>query len=589
MEAAKNTRNAMVGKVPENNECAAEALNGVAELLELKGENAFKVRAYKKAAQVIGSLPEDIEIAMREGRLLDIPGIGETIARRIQELLATGKLGYYEELKAEFPEGVSRLLDIPGIGPRTASRLYKELGVKSAEELEQAIVAGQVAIMPRMGEKTAENLLRQVRAARTKDRRILLGQALPIVESIIAQLRPLPGLRNLTPAGSLRRMKETIGDIDIIGTADDRETVIAAFVQLPQVREIIAKGPQKASVLVKGGLQVDLRLMDHEVFGSLLQHFTGGKEHNVALRSMALKQGLSVSEYGITVQATGVVEQFAREEDVYARLGLQWMPPEMRENTGEIEAAARGGILRLVETQDIKGDLHLHTNWSDGIDTIEAMVQAARERGYQYCAISDHSVGRGIAHGLSVERLREQFQIIKELNERLEGFRVLTGIEVDLRADGSLDFPDELLGEIDIVTASVHSVIGQESDKMTERLMKAIHNPHVDVIGHPTGRIIQQRQPSEFDVEKVFKAAAATGTAMEVNSYPSRLDLKDSYIRAARDLGVLLVINTDSHNTDMLDFMRYGVAQARRGWCEARHVLNTKPINEILSYLQGRR
>ena len=561
-----------------DNTSIAKIFENIANLLELKGDIPFKIRAYQRAARTIEHLPAPVSQLAAEGRLRELPGIGQELEEKIHEMLTTGDLVYYQRLYSEFPEGIIHVMGVPGVGPKTASRLWKELGVTTVDELERAVEDGRVAALPRMGEKTAENILRQLRASRTKDQRVPIGHALPVAQEIIAALSPTPGLRNLTAAGSLRRYRETVGDVDIIGTSDDPEPAIKRFTSLPLVSEVIMAGPQRASVRLGNGLQVDLRLVPHDAFGSLLQHFTGSQAHNVVLREYAVKKGLSVSEYGITRADTGERESFSEEEAVYTRLGLQYIPPEIREGGVEIELAERGSIPRLVELSDIKGDLHDHTIWSDGHNTTEEMVEAARARGYQYIAITDHSAGRGIANGLSVERLREHIKEIRALNERYGDIRIFTGSEVDIRADGSLDYPDEVLAELDVVVASVHSAMGQEAARMTERIIKAMHNPHVDIIGHLTCRLLGEREPVALDSEAIFRAAAATGTALEINASPSRLDLKDTHIHRARELGVMLVSSTDAHRVEHLDYMRFGVGIARRGWCEPSHILNTRPI-----------
>ena len=516
----------------------------------------------------------------------DIPGVGDASAKKTVELVTTGGLHYYDELRAEFTEGISDLLDIPGVGPKIAVRLGSELGVQSVDDLEAAVLDGRVATMPRLGEKVAENILRQIQAMRTKERRIPIGEALPVIEEIMAELRGCPALKNLTTAGSLRRFRETVGDIDIMGTTDDRESIIDTFVSLPEVKEVLAKGGTKASVLVIGDLQIDLRLVDHDSFGSLLQYFTGSKQHNIVLRERGHRQKLKLSEYGITELQTGVLEKFTTEEGFYERLGLQFIPPELREGQWEVERAERNAIPRLIEVGDLKGDLHVHTDWSDGHDTIEAMALAARAKGYQYIAITEHSAGRGGARGLNEERLRNQIAEIKRLNEQTDGFRILTGIEVDIRADGSLDLPDELLAELDIVIAAVHSAMNQPQEKMTERVLRAIRNLHVDVLAHPTCRLLGEREPIMLDIEAIFSAAAETDTALEINAMPNRLDLKDIHAYRARELGVRLVISTDAHSISHLDFIRFGIGVARRGWCEARHILNTRPLEEVEAFLR---
>ena len=438
-----------------------------------------------------------------------------------------------------------------------------------------------------MGDKITENIRRHIQTLRRKDQRIPIGEALSVVDEILSRLKKLPGLKNLTPAGSLRRFRETIGDIDIMGTADNPREIMQAFTTLPQVKEILASGITKSSVIVSGGLQVDLRLVEHDSFGSLLQYFTGSKQHNINLRERAHRQGLKLSEYGITNLATGELERFATEEAFYQRQGLAFIPPEIREAQQEIERAERGTLPKLVELSDIKGDFHVHSTWSEGRESIEAMALAARERGYQYLAITDHSGGRGIAHGLNVERLRQQILEIKELNQRLDGIHIFSGMEVDIRADGSLDMPDELLQELDIVTVAVHSGMSQSQEQMTPRIIQAIENPNVDVLAHPTCRLLPNREPVAVDIEATFQAAARTNTVLEINGMPSRLDLKDTHIYRARELGVKLVINTDAHSIDHLEFMRFGVGVARRGWCQAQDILNTRPLSEVMDYLKS--
>ncbi len=568
----------------------AKVLQDIADLLELKAENIFKIRAYQKAARAIEHYPRELETMIEEGEDLEnIPGVGEAIARKTAELVTTGKLAYYENLKAEFPQGITNLLDIPGIGPKTANKLSSELGIGSADELEQAINDGRVANLFRLGEKSAENILHQIEALRRKDQRIPIGEALPIVEEIIVALRFIPGVKNLTPAGSLRRFQETVGDIDLMGTADNSKDVIDAFVALPLVRQVLAQGSTKASLIVSGGLQVDLRMVEHDSFGSLLQYFTGSKQHNVSLREKWRKRGLRLSEYGITVVATDKLEKFATEEDFYDRLGMQHIPPEIREAQGEIEKAEQGALPKLIDLRDIKGDLHTHTRWSDGHDSIEGLALAAQDMGYQYIAITEHSGGRGIAHGLGIERLREQVAEIKALNQRLSGIRVLTGTEVDIHANGSLDLPHEILAELDIVTAAVHSAMNQSEEKMTQRVTKAIENPDVDVIAHPTCRLIGEREPIAIDLEAVFRAAARYNKIMEINAMPERLDLRDAHAFRARELGVRLAIGTDAHSVAHLGLMRFGVGLARRAWCEPRHIMNTLPLEELLAVLNQKR
>jgi len=568
------------------NTAIAKVFSDIADLLELKGENQFKIRAYQKAVRVIEHYPKEIRIMLDEGEdLKNIPGVGDAIAKKTTELVTTGKLEYYEKLKAEFPEGITNLLDIPGIGPKTANKLSSELGITSADSLEQAIKDGSVATLFRLGEKTANNILQQIEASRRKDQRISIGEALPIVEEILSALNSVPGVRNLTYAGSLRRFRETLGDIDLMGTVDNPQKVMDTFVSLPIVGQVLVQGPTKSSAIVSGGLQVDLRLVEHEAFGSLLQYFTGSKQHNISLRERGRRQGLKLSEYGITDIATDKLEKFADEENFYRRLGLQYIPPELREDQGEVEKAERGAIPKLVELSDIKGDLHMHTHWSDGHNTIEEMALAAKKLGYQYIAITDHSGGRAIAHGLDVERLRKQIEEIKKVNEYIDGIQVFSGIEVDIRADGTLDLPHEILAKLDIVIAAVHSAMHQNEGKMTQRVLSAVENPDVDIIAHPTCRLLGEREPTAIDLETVSRVAAKNNKILEINAMPNRLDLNDVHASRARELGVKLAIETDAHDVSHLDFMRFGIGMARRAWCEPQHILNTLPLADVLTAL----
>lgn len=565
----------------------ARVFQDMADLLELKEENIFKIRAYRRAAQIIERLPKEMSAMVERGEdLQKIPGIGEAIAKKSAELIYSGKLEAYENLKAEFPEGITNLLEIPGIGPKTAHRLATELMISSAEQLEQAIREGKVAHLFRMGDKTAQNLLRQLQTMHRKDQRIPIGEALPVVEDIIHILHTFPGVKNMTSAGSLRRFRETVGDIDIMGTADDPEMVINEFVALPQVKEVLAKGSTKASIIIPPRLQADLRMVDHDSFGSLLQYFTGSTQHNISLRTKEQKKGLKLSEYGITDAAMGILERFATEEAFYGRLGLQYIPPEIREDQGEIELAEGNDIPRLVDITDIRGDFHVHTHWSDGAHSIEEMARAAKAIGHHYIVITDHSSGRGIARGLNEERLRRQIQEIRALNQQIEGFRILSGIEVDIRADGSLDMPDAVLADLDIVVAAVHSSFNQAEERITRRIIHAIENPHIDIIAHPTCRLIGEREPTAVNTEAVFHAAAKYKKVLEINAMPVRLDLKDIHTYRAREQGVMLSIGTDAHTVNQMQLMRFGIGVARRGWCQPQHVLNCLPVEKVLAFFK---
>jgi DNA polymerase (family X) len=565
-----------------------DILENIAVLLELKGESIFKTRAYQKAARSIEFLTEDVDTLVAEDRLKEIPGVGEAISKKLIELVNTGHLDYYDRLKAEFPPGINTFMEIPGIGPRTALLLSKELGIASVDALEKAIEDGRVASLPRMGEKTARNILHQINAYRRKksEQRIPLGVALTTAEAIIGEIKSIAGVRQLSLAGSLRRFKDTIGDIDLIGTADNPESSIEAFIRLPSIKEVREKGPTKASVIISNGLQIDLRLLENDSFGSALQYFTGSKQHNIDLRKRAERLGLSLSEYGITDLTTGLMEKYSSEEAFYRRQGLDYIPPEIREGLHEINLAEKNALPHLIELSDIKGDLHMHSDWSDGAMPLEEMIVAASNRGYQYIAITDHSHGLGIAAGLNPDRLHQQIQTIRDLNRNYPEIRVFSGMEVDIRANGTLDVPDQILAELDVVIASVHSGMNQGIEQMTHRIITAIGNPHVDIIGHLTCRLLGEREPVELNTEAVFKAACENQTALEINAMPSRLDLKDVHIYQARQMGVKLVISTDAHRPDHLDFIRYGVGIARRGWCEAKDILNTLPADEFLSALK---
>lgn len=564
----------------------ARVFEDIADLLEIKGENPFKVRAYQRAARTIEHLPRELETMLGEGEdITAIPGIGEAIAKKTAELVNTGKLAFYEELKAVFPPGITTMLEIPSIGPKTVKKL-SDMGITTIEDLEKAALDGTVSQIDKLGPKTADNILHQIETLRRKDTRIPIGEALPVVEDVLAALAKLPGTRNLTPAGSLRRFRETVGDIDLMGTADDPAQVIDAFVKLPQIKEVLAAGPTKASVILSGGLQADLRMVEHDSFGSLLQYFTGSKQHNILLRSKAQKKGLKLSEYGITDVESERLEKFTTEQDFYARLGMQYIPPEIREGGQEIELAEKGEIPELVRVENIRGDLHVHTDWSDGHNSIEEMADAARRRGYSYLAVTDHSGSLGVAHGLSVERLQKQIKEIRAFNKSNSDIRLLCGTEVDIKADGTLGLPDEILAELDIVIAAVHAGMNQSQEQITGRFLSAISNPHVNVIAHPTCRLIGVREPVAVDMEKVYQAALKYNKALEINSMPSRLDLDSGHIYRALELGVMLTMGTDAHCCGHLEFIRFGVGVARRGWCRPQDVLNSGTLEDILRFLR---
>ncbi|PKB72879.1 MAG: hypothetical protein BZY75_04735 [SAR202 cluster bacterium Io17-Chloro-G7] len=569
-----------------SNDDIAQLFQNMGTLLEMKGDTVFKVRAYQRAARTIENLSFSVAQAVADGTdLKKIPGIGKAINDKIHELLDSGRVSAYERLIAELPDGVLTLMDVPGVGPKTAMLITKELEISTVEGVEQAVRDGRMASLPRMGQKAADNILRHIKTLRTKDQRTPIGQALPLAENVISRLREIcPEIGPLFPAGSLRRWEETIGDIDLVGTSPSPEDAGNALVSLDIVQEVLVHGPKKTSVVVEPGIQVDLRLSGPESFGAMLQYFTGSQQHNIRLRDYANRMGLSLNEYGITEVSTGKVEEFADETAFYARLGLPYISPELRLGMWELDSAQESKLPKLVQETDLTGDLHLHSNWSDGRDPIETMVVAAADQGYQYMALTDHSSGRGVANGLSNERLSEQIALLRSLQSK-HSIKILCGSEVDIRADGTLDYPDELLAQLDVVVASVHSAMGQDSETMTQRIIKAMHHPAVTIIGHLSTRLIGRREPTEFDLEAVLQAAKATGTALEINASPERLDLKDIHAYRARELSVPLVVSTDSHHYPDLSQRRYGIAVARRAWCESRHLLNTLPLDQFLAFI----
>ncbi|MCX2726298.1 DNA polymerase/3'-5' exonuclease PolX [Thermomicrobium sp. 4228-Ro] len=566
------------------NEEVAVLLEHIAELLMLKNENPYKIRAYTIAAQNIRDLDADIEEFARQGRLDEIPGVGKAIAAKIEEYLRTGKLEYYEELKREVPVQAVNLLEVPGIGPARAHVLYEKLGITTIQQLLEAAQNHKLCKLPGFGEKLEERIAREAARLMQRTKRLLLGVALPVAETVVSLLRDEPAVRAIAPAGSLRRMKETIGDIDILVASDRPEEVVQAFTHLPIVKEVLAVGPTRPSILTREDLQVDLRVVHPDEYGSALLYFTGSKEHNIALRSMVQERGWKLSEYGL-FDETGKRLASRTEEEIYTTLGMDWIPPELRENRGEIQAALEHRLPKLVELSEIRGDLHAHTDWSDGHDSLERMVQAAITRGYEYIVISDHSPSLTVARGLTPERLREQRQRIDELNERYAPFRILQGAEVNIHPDGSLDYPDEVLAELDVVIVSVHSAFDLPEERMTERVIRALANPHVDLLGHPTGRLLNSRLPYALDLDAVLEAAAEFGVAIEVNGQPDRLDLPDIWVQRAIQRGVLIACTSDAHSARQLENMRWSVATARRGWAETRHVLNTRSLSDLLEWL----
>jgi DNA polymerase (family 10) len=567
------------------NQEIARIFGEIADLLEIKGENLFRIRAYRRAAQNIDGLADDAA-KMSEKELLEIPGIGHDLAGKILEYAATHTIGAYEELKREVPQGLSPLLSVPGLGPKTAKLLHEKLKVENIEDLERLARAHKLSGLPGIKEKTEENILRGIAMLKRGKERLPLGRVLPVAKDLIGHLQGTAPVRRIVVAGSLRRWKETIRDIDILVTSGEPQKVMNAFVHLPPVKEVLMHGPTKSSVVVTEGIQVDLRVVEEESFGAALAYFTGSKEHNIRLREMAVRAGLKINEYGVFRESDMKKLGGEKEEDLYRLLGLAFIPPELREDTGEIEAAMEGSLPRLVTLEDIRGDLHVHTKRSDGSHTTEELIAAAQQRGYEYLAITDHTKGLGVARGLNEERILEELEELRAINLRLKGFRVLSGAEVDIRSDNTLDLPDGILKQLDVVIASVHSGFRQSKEQITGRLVAAIRNPYVTAIAHPTGRLIGERDAYEVDMERVFAAAKETGKALEINAYPLRLDLNDLYAKKAGEMGIPVMINTDTHVLNQFDSMVYGVAIGRRGWLGKGNVVNTLPRRNLLQWLQ---
>ena len=569
------------------NEQIAELFENMGSLLEMKGDTVFKIRAYQRAARTIEQLSSPLATAVENGEdLTKIPGVGKAISEKIAEYISTGQVSAYERLVEELPSGVLDLKEIPGVGPKMAMAISQKLGISTVDGVAEAAADGRLATLPRMGKRAAEGILRHINAFKEMGGRTPIGEALPVAEEVMNALREqCPEIDQLFPVGSLRRWEETIGDIDLIGTSPNPESVGDALVALPMVKDVLVHGPKKTSVVVESGIQIDLRIAEPEAFGAMLQYFTGSQQHNIRLRDFANRQGLSLNEYGITNTESGQVEEFADEETFYARLGLPWMPPELRTGLYEVDAGLEGTLPVLVVATDLKGDLHLHSEWSDGNDPIELMVEAAAAQGYEYMALTDHSQGLGVANGLTVERLESQISLLREMQEKYD-ITILCGSECDIRASGEMDFPDEMLAQLDVVVASVHSAMGQDQATMTARMIKAIEHPSVTIIGHLTTRLLSQREPVEFDLEAVLQAARDTGTALEINASPERLDLRDTHAYRAREMGIPLVINTDSHHHTHLDKRRFGVAVARRAWCRPEDILNTMSREEFLKFIR---
>ena len=566
----------------------ADVLEEIGRLLDFKGENTFKVRAYVNAARALADLTEPLETVLAEGRLREIPGIGAAIADKIATYSETGSIPLLDRLRSEIPAGVLELVAVPGLGPKRARAAFQALGVASLDDLEKAAASGRLAEVPGFGEKTARTILANLERVRAYTGRWLAAEARPLAERLLAALRDDPDVIRAETAGGLRRAMETVHDIDLVAASADAAAVFERFAELPAVAALTARGDTKATVRLAGGIPADLRVVEPDAFPFALQYFTGSQAHNTRLRGLARRRGLKLNEYAL-LRKDGTPVECADEAAVYRALGLEWIPPEIREDRGEIEAARQGGLPRLVERGDLRGVLHVHTEWSDGRASIQAMAEAARARGFEYLAVCDHSRSAAYAGGLSAERLREQREEIERVNVGLEGLVVLAGCEVDVLADGGLDYPDDVLAGLDFVVGSVHSRLGLPREEQTERVLRAIGNPWLDVLGHPAGRVLNRREGADLDMERVLDAAAAAGVALEVNGDPHRLDLDWRWHRAAMERGIRLAIDPDAHGPETLDYVDNGIGIARKGWVTREAVLNALPLDEFREALRRHR
>jgi DNA polymerase (family 10) len=574
------------GEEAMKNKEIAKIFNEIAEYLGMEGVQ-FKPYAYQKAALTLETLKSDVEDLYQQGglkALKGIPGVGESIAHKIAEYLTTGRIQYYEDFKKKMPINLDDIVGVEGVGPKKAKVLFEQLGIKTLEELEAAAKNHKIAPLFRFGEKTEQNILQAIDFLKGSKGRFLLGEILPIAQQVLTQLQGLPEVQRANTAGSVRRMKETIGDVDFLVISTDPTKVMDWFVSQPGVVKVWGHGDTKSSVRLKAGFDMDIRVIPPESYGAALQYFTGSKDHNIALRKIAIDQGYKLSEYGLFQGEKLIVAE--TEEEVYGKLGMPWIPPELRENRGEIEAALAGKLPEIIGYDEIKGDLHVHCNWDGGANSIDEIVAAAMAMGYEYVGIADHTKFLKIERGLDEAKLRARNREIDAINARLaqegKNFRVLKGCEANIMADGAIDITDEALAELDFVIAGVHSHFRQPREEMTRRILTAMRNPHVDIIAHPTGRILKRREEYEVTIDDLLKGAQETGTILEINSYPERLDLGDVNIFAAKQAGIKMVISTDTHNVDQLHLMPFGISQARRGWAEKKDIINAWPVGELL-------
>ncbi len=570
--------------MPTHNADIAVIFEEIASLLEIQGANPFRIRAYHNAARTMGELSQEASQLVAQGGLPHLPGIGADLAAKIAEIAATGHCSLLDRLQQELPPAVTELLKIPGLGPRRVKALYHDLDVQTVEQLYRAARDGRIRALAGFGAKTERNILEAVEAHAAQPGRFKLGIAAQYGEALRGFLAALPGVTRVTIAGSFRRMRETVGDLDLLVETGSPATVMQHFTAYDEVTEVLAAGPARASVRLKAGLQVDLRIIAKESYGAALQYFTGSKAHNIAVRRIAQKLGLKINEYGVFRGEKRIAGE--TEESVYRTVGLPCIPPELREDRGEIEQARAGRLPRLVDLADLRGDLHVHTKATDGHNTLREMADAARAAGLEYLAITEHSRRLTVAHGLDAGRLARQCDEIDSLNDKLKGITLLKGIEVDILEDGSLDLPDDVLGRLDLVVGAVHSKFDLPRVRQTERILRAMAHPHFTILAHPTGRLIDERPPYDVDMARIIREAAARGCFLELNAHPERLDLLDTYCQMAKAQGVLVSIASDAHST--LDFLnlRFGIGQARRGWLETRDVLNTRPLAEVRALIR---
>jgi DNA polymerase (family X) len=573
------------------NDAIAKVLDEIGDLIELKGENVFRAVTYRAAARSIRDLREPLAKLVEEKRLKEIPKVGSSVGEAIEQIVATGRSKRHDELQAAVAPGLLTLLRVPGVGPATARTIYEHLKITTVEELEEAAKNHRLQQLPKIQAKTEENILRSIAALKQRTGRSLLHEARAAATTMAEYLRAQTGVEKLAIAGSLRRYKETIGDVDIVVAADDAAPIFGVFASAPSVERVLARGDTKCSVIVDRGLQIDLRVVPPRSFGAALLYFTGSKEHNVRLRGLALRRKLLLNEYGlyrVGAEERGQEIASATEEEVYAALEMDFIPPELREDRGEIDAARAHALPKLVELTQARGDLHTHTNWTDGRDPLADMARRARSKGYAYVAVTDHSPGLGMTNGLSPARIEARLAEAARLNAKLAPFRVIVGTEVDIRANGALDYPDELLAKFDIVSASVHSSFAQTREQMTARVVGAMRHRLVTALSHPTGRLLEKREPHAVDLDAVIDAAVETGTWIEVNGGPERLDLPDTWIRKAVDRGATLVANSDAHAIEELDWMDLAIGTARRGWAPEGSLANTRGLEKMLALRKKR-